>query len=78
MEESSEQILSHLAVIHRFMSTHTAGADDLRGSTINIPGEMQRMRTISISTPRAAADQVEMEEAVVVVEPSFHLVWVLV
>ncbi|XP_039484189.1 transient receptor potential cation channel trpm isoform X6 [Drosophila santomea] len=49
MEESSEQILSHLAVIHRFMSTHTAGADDLRGSTINIPGEMQRMRTISIS-----------------------------
>jgi len=31
------------------MSTHTAGADDLRGSTINIPGEMQRMRTISIS-----------------------------
>ncbi|XP_026835811.1 transient receptor potential cation channel trpm isoform X2 [Drosophila erecta] len=49
MEESSEQILSHLAVIHRFMSTHTAGADDFRGSTINIPAEMQRMRTISIS-----------------------------
>ncbi|KAH8348433.1 hypothetical protein KR084_007420 [Drosophila pseudotakahashii] len=53
MEESSEQILSHLAVIHRFMSTHTAGTDDLRGSTINIPGEMQRMRTISISDTEA-------------------------
>ncbi|KPU76304.1 uncharacterized protein Dana_GF11877, isoform B [Drosophila ananassae] len=49
MEESSEQILSHLAVIHRFMSTHTAGTDDLRGSTINIPGELHRMRTISMS-----------------------------
>ncbi|XP_041632706.1 transient receptor potential cation channel trpm isoform X6 [Drosophila kikkawai] len=49
MEESSEQILSHLAVIHRFMSTHIAGTDDLRGSTINIPSEMHRMRTISIS-----------------------------
>ncbi|KAH8246597.1 hypothetical protein KR038_003788 [Drosophila bunnanda] len=49
MEESSEQILSHLAVIHRFMSTHIAGTDDLRGSTINIPAEMHRMRTISIS-----------------------------
>ncbi|XP_017078096.1 transient receptor potential cation channel trpm isoform X4 [Drosophila eugracilis] len=53
MEESSEQILSHLAVIHRFMSTHTAGTDDLRGSTINIPAEMQRMRTISISDTEA-------------------------
>ncbi|XP_050744143.1 transient receptor potential cation channel trpm isoform X12 [Drosophila biarmipes] len=53
MEESSEQILSHLAVIHRFMSTHIAGTDDLRGSTINIPGEMQRMRTISISDTEA-------------------------
>lgn len=49
MEESSEQILSHLAVIHRFMSTHTAGTDDLRGSAINIPGELHRMRTISMS-----------------------------
>jgi len=53
MEESSEQILSHLAVIHRFMSTHIAGTDDLRGSTINIPGEMQRVRTISISDTEA-------------------------
>ncbi|XP_041563435.1 transient receptor potential cation channel trpm isoform X7 [Drosophila elegans] len=53
MEESSEQILSHLAVIHRFMSTHIAGTDDLRGSTINIPAEMQRMRTISISDTEA-------------------------
>ncbi|XP_034479798.1 transient receptor potential cation channel trpm isoform X2 [Drosophila innubila] len=49
MEESAEQILSHLGVIHRFMSTHTAGTDDLRGSTMNIPGEMHRVRTISMS-----------------------------
>ncbi|XP_030384030.1 transient receptor potential cation channel trpm isoform X2 [Scaptodrosophila lebanonensis] len=49
MEESSEQILSHLAVIHRFMSTHTAGTDELHASTSNIPGEMHRMRTISMS-----------------------------
>lgn len=49
MEESAEQILSHLGVIHRFMSTHTAGSDDLRGSTMNIPGEINRMRTISMS-----------------------------
>ncbi|KAH8299899.1 hypothetical protein KR044_007350, partial [Drosophila immigrans] len=49
MEESAEQILSHLGVIHRFMSTHTAGTDDLRGSVMNIPGEMHRMRTISMS-----------------------------
>ncbi|XP_046865445.1 transient receptor potential cation channel trpm isoform X1 [Drosophila willistoni] len=49
MEESSEQILSHLAVIHRFMSTHIAGTDDLRGSVMNIPVEMHRVRTISMS-----------------------------
>ncbi|XP_034650809.1 transient receptor potential cation channel trpm isoform X7 [Drosophila subobscura] len=49
MEESSEQILSHLAVIHRFMSTHTVGTDDMRGSAINIPGEVHRIRTISIT-----------------------------
>jgi len=49
MEESAEQILSHLGVIHRFMSTHTAGTDELRGSAMNIPAEMHRMRTISMS-----------------------------
>ncbi|XP_032590559.1 transient receptor potential cation channel trpm isoform X3 [Drosophila grimshawi] len=49
MEESSEQILSHLGVIHRFMSAHTAGTDELRGSVMNIPGEMHRVRTISMS-----------------------------
>ncbi|XP_033235013.1 transient receptor potential cation channel trpm isoform X8 [Drosophila pseudoobscura] len=49
MEESSEQILSHLAVIHRFMSTHTVGTDDMRGSAINIPAEIHRIRTISMS-----------------------------
>lgn len=53
MEESSEQILSHLGVIHRFMSAHTAGTDDLRGSVMNIPGEMHRMRTISMSDNEA-------------------------
>ncbi|XP_023173012.2 transient receptor potential cation channel trpm isoform X1 [Drosophila hydei] len=50
MEESSEQILSHLGVIHRFMSAHTTGNEELlRGSVMNIPGEMHRMRTISMS-----------------------------
>ncbi|XP_017838230.1 transient receptor potential cation channel trpm isoform X4 [Drosophila busckii] len=53
MEESSEQILSHLGVIHRFMSTHTAGNEDLRGSVMNLPTEMHRMRTISMSDNEA-------------------------
>ncbi|XP_064548251.1 transient receptor potential cation channel trpm isoform X3 [Drosophila montana] len=55
MEESSEQILSHLGVIHRFMSAHTAGNEELRGSVMNIPGEMHRMRTISMSDNEAGS-----------------------
>lgn len=36
MEESAEQILSTLAVIHRFMSAHTSLQDNLQGSIGNI------------------------------------------
>lgn len=56
MEESSEQILSHLAVIHRFMAMHTMGQDDLTASNMNIgPGELQRIRTVSISDNEAGS-----------------------
>ncbi|XP_055607349.1 transient receptor potential cation channel trpm isoform X8 [Uranotaenia lowii] len=36
VEESADQILSHLAVIHRFMSAHTQIQDNLNGSTGNV------------------------------------------
>lgn len=51
MEESAEQILSTLAVIHRFMSAHTSIPDNLQGSMVNIamPGETPRLRTTSVS-----------------------------
>uniref|UniRef100_A0A1B0FR89 TRPM tetramerisation domain-containing protein n=1 Tax=Glossina morsitans morsitans TaxID=37546 RepID=A0A1B0FR89_GLOMM len=49
MEESSEQILAHLAVIHRFMSMHTIGPEDISASNANLPGDLGRVRTISIS-----------------------------
>lgn len=58
MEESTEQILNHLAVIHRFMSTHISN-ENLQGSMVNIPIALpsvaavgapmldSRMRTVS-------------------------------
>ncbi|XP_054741351.1 transient receptor potential cation channel trpm isoform X4 [Anastrepha obliqua] len=49
MEESSEQILSHLAVIHRFMSMHMIEGTDLNASNTNIAGDLQRVRTVSMS-----------------------------
>lgn len=52
MEESTEQILSTLAVIHRFMSAHTSIPENLQGSMINIPQvETPRHRTLSESEP---------------------------
>lgn len=36
MEESTEQILSHLAVIHRFMSAHISSNENIQGSLTNI------------------------------------------
>lgn len=54
MEESAEQILSTLAVIHRFMSAHTSIPDNLQGSMVNmniLPGETPRHRTVSVSEP---------------------------
>ena len=53
MEESSEQILNHLAVIHRFMAMHTIGPDEFSSSNINIPGDLQRIRTVSMSDNEA-------------------------
>lgn len=50
MEESAEQILSHLAVIHRFMSTHTSvNSDHIQGSIGNV-NEL-RVRSISENEP---------------------------
>lgn len=50
MEESTEQILSHLAVIHRFMSTHIS-SENVQGSMANInfpiPQIDNRIRTFS-------------------------------
>lgn len=45
MEESAEQILSTLAVIHRFMSAHTIQSDNLQGSAVNV--DALRLRTVS-------------------------------
>lgn len=52
MEESTEQILSHLAVIHRFMSTHINSDVVAPGSVVNLSTfpqtyEVQRNRTMS-------------------------------
>lgn len=46
MEESTEQILSTLAVIHRFMSAHTTLQDSMQGSAVNVH-EPLRLRTAS-------------------------------
>lgn len=46
MEESTEQILSHLAVIHRFMSTHTSLHENMKGSIGNLSHDL-RLRTTS-------------------------------
>lgn len=60
MEESAEQILSHLAVIHRFMSTHTNLNDINQGSIGNIPiANELRVRTFSeTDTPNTNTLQV--------------------
>lgn len=51
MEESTEQILSHLAVIHRFMSAHISSTENLQDSigniTLPLPIADNRSRTLS-------------------------------
>lgn len=51
MEESTDQILSHLAVIHRFMSAHIQSTENVQGSLANmsfpIPTSDTRNRTLS-------------------------------
>lgn len=51
MEESTEQILSHLAVIHRFMSAHINSNENVQSSIVNIPlvipSADNRIRTLS-------------------------------
>lgn len=51
MEESTEQILSHLAVIHHFMSAHINSTENVQGSIVNIPlvipAADNRIRTLS-------------------------------
>lgn len=49
MEESTEQILSTLAVIHRFMSAHTTLQDvSMQGSAGNVHENIPiRLRTVS-------------------------------
>ncbi|XP_037034801.1 transient receptor potential cation channel trpm isoform X3 [Bradysia coprophila] len=48
VEESAEQILSTLAVIHRFMSAHTSIQENLHGSSSNISTD-NRQRGITYS-----------------------------
>lgn len=52
MEESTEQILSTLAVIHRFMSAHTTFNDSI-GNIVNLNEATPtlRLRTLSESEP---------------------------
>ncbi|XP_055320176.1 transient receptor potential cation channel trpm isoform X6 [Sitodiplosis mosellana] len=48
MEESTDQILSTLAVIHRFMSAHTTLQDSMQGSAVNVHDNIpMRLRTVS-------------------------------
>lgn len=49
MEESTEQILSTLAVIHRFMSAHTTMDASIQGSAVNVHDANipMRLRTVS-------------------------------
>lgn len=48
MEESTDQILSTLAVIHRFMSAHTTLQDSMQGSAVNVLENIpMRLRTVS-------------------------------
>lgn len=57
MEESAEQILAHLAVIHRFMSTHTsANSDTIQGSLGNV--SQLRVRSVSENEPFAGGSSV--------------------
>lgn len=49
MEESSEQILNHLAVIHRFMAIHTVGQEDFHTSNANVNKDELRIQTIAMS-----------------------------
>lgn len=52
MEESTEQILSTLAVIHRFMSAHTTLQDSMQGSAVNVHENIPlRLRTVSETEP---------------------------
>lgn len=52
MEESAEQILSTLAVIHRFMSAHTTLQDSMQGSAVNVHDNIPlRLRTVSETEP---------------------------
>lgn len=48
VEEATDQILSHLAVIHRFMSSQSPFQDNMSGSVGNIPPIVDpRIRTVS-------------------------------
>lgn len=63
MEESTEQILSTLAVIHRFMSAHTTLQESMQGSAINVHEQNNipiRLRTVSETEPPAQPNMVSM------------------
>lgn len=78
MEESSEQILNHLAVIHRFMAMHTnAQEENLQASTSNLPGDLQRIRTVSISDTENANNMHNLQ-VIYLTLPLFHIKFLLI
>lgn len=59
VEDCADQILSTLAVIHRFMSAHTSIQDNMQGSSSNLSSEF-RLRAASESEKPSALPVSEM------------------
>lgn len=67
MEESTEQILSTLAVIHRFMSAHTTLQDgSIQGSAVNVHDANipMRLRTVSETEQTSHLNVVSLKFAI--------------
>ncbi|XP_052873774.1 transient receptor potential cation channel trpm [Anopheles cruzii] len=89
VEESADQILAHLAVIHRFMSAHTLMQENMQGSTSNVSANValggstaaimadQRARTISESdsfiTPAPPTQRKKFNRSLTEVRPDAYI-----
>ncbi|XP_055380249.1 transient receptor potential cation channel trpm isoform X3 [Condylostylus longicornis] len=62
VEESTDEILSHLAVIHRFMSAHTLTQEAFPGSSGNLNnlGNELRLRTVSVTEPLESTNTLQV------------------